>query len=160
VQARAAAPAESVSTEAELALQDGPVVVDLAASGAEAPPAPARRLEKVADTARTRAAPPFVSAEEASRYSEPASQGRTASADQYGGVVINGQRADVTAKGELRTDATAAAANASSPEWRRDAKTWLAEIERLRKAGDVARADAELAEYNRKHRAYAVAPDR
>ena len=35
-------------------------------------------------------------------------------------------------------------------------KTWLAEIERLRNAGDTARADAELAEYKRQQRAYAV----
>jgi hypothetical protein len=158
-QARATAPAESVLADAGLASQDGPIVVDIAPA-AEAPAAPARRLDKVADAARKRAAPPFVSEEEARRYSEPASQGRTASADQYGGVVINGQRAEVTTRGELRTDTAAEASNAASPEWRRDAKTWLAEIERLRKAGDVARADAELAEYNRKHRAYAVAPDR
>jgi len=46
------------------------------------------------------------------------------------------------------------------PTWRRDAKTWLAEIERLRNAGDTARADAELAEYKRQQRAYAGAPDR
>jgi NAD(P)-dependent dehydrogenase (short-subunit alcohol dehydrogenase family) len=35
-----------------------------------------------------------------------------------------------------------------------------AEIERLRASGDNARADAELAEYKREHRAYAGAPDR
>ncbi len=46
------------------------------------------------------------------------------------------------------------------PTWRRDAKTWLAEIERLRKAGDTARADAEYAEFKRQQRAYAVGPDR
>ena len=46
------------------------------------------------------------------------------------------------------------------PTWRRDPKTWQAEIERLRNAGDTARADAELAEYNRQQRAYAVGPDR
>jgi hypothetical protein len=153
MQARAAAPAESV--------EDGPIVVDLAASSASAPAspaAPARRPDKVADTARARAAPPFVSEEEANRYSAPASQGRTAGSEQYGGVVINGQRAEVTTTGELRADASAA--DASAPEWRSDAKTWLAEIERLRKSGDVARADAELAEFKRQHRAYAGAPDR
>ena len=48
----------------------------------------------------------------------------------------------------------------SKPDYRRDSKTWLAEIERLRASGDAARADAELAEYKREHRAYAVAPDR
>ena len=49
---------------------------------------------------------------------------------------------------------------AQTAAWRHDAKTWLAEIERLRSAGDVARADAELAEYKRQQRAYAGAPDR
>jgi hypothetical protein len=47
----------------------------------------------------------------------------------------------------------------ATPEWRRDSKTWLAEIERLRAAGEVARADAELAEFKRQHRAYATSPD-
>ena len=44
--------------------------------------------------------------------------------------------------------------------WRRDARSWQAEIERLRASGDTARADAELAEFNRQYRAYAVSPDR
>lgn len=56
--------------------------------------------------------------------------------------------------GETRAEA------APKPEYRRDSKTWLAEIERLRNAGEAARADAELAEYKREHRAYAGAPDR
>ena len=56
--------------------------------------------------------------------------------------------------------ASPAAASAEVPGWRRDAKTWLAEIARLRNAGDTARADAELAEYKRQQRAYAGAPDR
>ena len=56
--------------------------------------------------------------------------------------------------------ATPMAAASAVPNWRRDAKTWLAEIERLRDAGDPARADAELAEYKRQQRAYAGAPDR
>ena len=61
-----------------------------------------------------------------------------------------------------RADTSAASADVSTavPGWRRDAKSWLAEIERLRSAGDVARADAELAEYKRQQRAYAGAPDR
>lgn len=44
--------------------------------------------------------------------------------------------------------------------WRRDARSWQAEIERLRATGETARADAELAEFNRQFRAYAVSPDR
>jgi hypothetical protein len=56
--------------------------------------------------------------------------------------------------------AAPAAAAAETSDWRRDAKSWLAEIERLRSAGDNTRADAEFAEYKRQQRAYAVAPDR
>ena len=55
---------------------------------------------------------------------------------------------------------TPSATSTEVPTWRRDPKTWLAEIERLRNAGDTARADAELAEYKRQQRAYAVGPDR
>ena len=43
--------------------------------------------------------------------------------------------------------------------WRHDSKAWLAEIHRLRASGDVARADAELAEFKRQNRAYASSPD-
>ena len=46
------------------------------------------------------------------------------------------------------------------PAWRRDAKSWQAEIQRLRDAGDTARADAEYAEFKRQQRAYASSPDR
>jgi len=56
--------------------------------------------------------------------------------------------------------AAAAPSSTDAPAWRRDSKTWQAEIERLRASGDDARANAELAEFNRQHRAYAVAPDR
>ena len=45
-------------------------------------------------------------------------------------------------------------------EYRRDSHRWLAQIERLRAAGKAAEADAELAEYKRRNRAYAGAPDR
>ena len=56
--------------------------------------------------------------------------------------------------------APAADKGVEAPTWRRDTKTWMAEIERLRKAGNAAAADAEYAEYKRQQRAYAVAPDR
>jgi hypothetical protein len=64
------------------------------------------------------------------------------------------------------TDASADAASAPAakasevPAWRRDPKSWTAEIQRLRDAGETARADAEAAEFKRAQRAYAVAPDR
>jgi hypothetical protein len=47
-----------------------------------------------------------------------------------------------------------------SAAWRRNPEAWLAEIQRLRAAGDAARADAEMAEYNRQQRAFAASPDR
>jgi len=57
--------------------------------------------------------------------------------------------------------ASAPAAKAGEMQaWRRDTKSWLAEIQRLRDAGDAARADAEYAELKRQQRAYAVSPDR
>ncbi len=48
----------------------------------------------------------------------------------------------------------------AAPGYRRDSHSWLAQIERLRAAGKAAEADAELAEYKRRNRAYAGAPDR
>ena len=56
--------------------------------------------------------------------------------------------------------ASAPARAGEAAAWRRDARSWQAEIERLRASGDTARADAELAEFNRQYRAYAVSPDR
>lgn len=49
---------------------------------------------------------------------------------------------------------------AETPAWRRDAKAWQLEIDRLRASGDAARADAEQAELNRQFRAMASSPDR
>jgi hypothetical protein len=54
----------------------------------------------------------------------------------------------------------AVASAASTPAWRHDARTWLAEIDRLRAEGKSAEADAEMTEYKRQHRAYAGTPDR
>ena len=56
--------------------------------------------------------------------------------------------------------ASAPAKAGEAAAWRRDARSWQAEIERLRASGDTTRADAELAEFNRQYRAYAVSPDR
>lgn len=66
-------------------------------------------------------------------------------ADASGAVVVN-----------LASPAPAG----DAPAWRRDARSWQAEIERLRASGNAARADAEQAEFNRQFRAYAVSPDR
>jgi hypothetical protein len=49
---------------------------------------------------------------------------------------------------------------ARTPDYRRDSQSWLAQIEALRAMGRTAEADAELAEFKRRNRAYAGAPDR
>jgi hypothetical protein len=128
--ATAIAPAPATSADGDA------VVVDL--NAVAEPPLLERRADKLAESARTGAPPPFVSDDEASRYARPMGAGPAAA----GPTVAS------------------AGASGPAPEWRRDSKTWLAEIERLRTEGDVARADAELAEYKRQHRAYAGAPDR
>jgi hypothetical protein len=81
--------------------------------------------------------------------------------------VASTSRADPAPAGEAAvtvappSEADRAVASATStPAWRRDAAAWRAEIARLRAAGKVAEADAEQAEYQRQHRAYAGAPDR
>jgi len=171
-EARAVSAAEAPLL-AEQSADQGAVVVDLGtsnAAGAESAPASAsletareRRVEKVADAARPAAAPSFVSDDEAARYSQPmGASNRTVAGDPRSStnVIIDGQRVDATSTGDLRVEPAVASAKATAPAWRRDSKTWLAEIERLRAAGDNARADAELAEYKREHRAYAGAPDR
>ena len=133
-----APPAESRTAPmavTEPAAADAPVVVDLAPTG------PARDSGGVPqeDTARYAAPsppPPQVARGEVAR---------SAGAPTETAAVPS---------------AAATAASADAPAWRRDSKTWQAEIERLRASGDHARANAELAEFNRQHRAYAVAPDR
>ncbi len=82
-----------------------------------------------------------------------------------GNNVTSGVSADAPVMVELGRRPTVAAtpaepADPSAPEWRRNSNAWLAEIERLRASGDAAGADAEMAEYNRQHRALAVSPDR
>jgi hypothetical protein len=69
--------------------------------------------------------------------------------------------AEASARAGAMADTTmeSAAKTTAIPSWRHDAKTWLAEIERLRQAGDSAAADAELAEYRHQQRAFAAAPD-
>jgi len=155
---------------------DGPIVVDLSSPMSDKqeqarhePARRARAAEVYANTAQPApAAPPagFVSEQEAARYAPPPEAGsgsRTLAREvpaPASGVVVNGARAEATSTGELRTDTAAVKAAADAPAYRRDSKTWMAEIERLRAAGDVARAEAELEEYKRAHRAYAVSPDR
>lgn len=101
----------------------------------------------------------FVSEEEAGRYAHaPPAAPRT-------GVIVAdraaGSGAVVTDVSAPPSEAQRAVAKAApAPVFRRDSKTWLAEIERLRADGNAVQAEAELAEYKRQHRAYAVSPDR
>jgi hypothetical protein len=57
-------------------------------------------------------------------------------------------------------ETTASTSAAATPDWRRDTRSWLARIERLRAEGKTAEADAEMAEYRKANRAYAGSPDR
>jgi hypothetical protein len=161
----ATAPPANYSAEAPAAARtDGVIVADIVADGDA-------RAEKVAgDVARARSAAQatgdraLVAREEAERYADsppapirtPAEQDAPASA----GVM---SKSASGAYAPAQTDAAEAVARKApglAPAYRRDSKTWLAEIERLRSTGDVARADAELAEFKRQHRAYATSPDR
>lgn len=143
----------------------------MAAKREVASPAPQERGAVMADTSLAASAPALVSQEEADRYAPApplgpsAARTRTTDATAQSGVVVEdkmtGSRSLVTNVQPPPTEAQRAVAKASStPEWRRDSKTWLAEIERLRATGKSAEADAEMAEFKREHRAYAVAPDK
>jgi hypothetical protein len=131
----------SNATQADTAMANE-AIVDLAAARASSAPAEASRG--------------LVSEAEAKRYAEPPPAGpalaRSAAADETPGMEtrarVDGASAPALAKSSAETP------------WRRDSKTWLAEIERLRASGDVMRADAELAEFQRQHRAYATDPNR
>jgi hypothetical protein len=128
----AAAPAEA-PVLAEQRADNGAVVVDLAADSrakAEAP-APEALLARRLDKSADAMAPAR-------------------------------ERVEASSSGELRAAPAPAlaASTAPKPDYRRTPKAWLAEIDRLRASGDAARADAELEEYKREHRAYAGAPDR
>ncbi len=115
-----------------------PVTVDLRA------PMSARREEVAAP-------PPTVSHEESELHATP---------PPPAAPMVASAAADASAARSMTNTATPSASSAEVPAWRRDAKTWLAEIERLRGAGENARADAEYAEFKRQQRAYAGAPDR
>jgi hypothetical protein len=82
------------------------------------------------------------------------------SAERQDQVANNSPPAPVADPAAAQADAGARVAGAADTPWRGDARSWLAEIERLRNAGKTAEADAELALYKRQHRAYASSPDR
>ncbi len=161
----AAPPANYSANAAPAARTDGIIVADIIETEADV-----RASEVAGSVARARSAAQsagdhaLVAREEGERYAEPppgpiltpAEQAAPASASvmskSAGGAYAPAQT-DVA-------DAVARKAPGLSPAFRRDSKAWLAEIERLRSTGDVARADAELAEFKRQHRAYATSPDR
>jgi hypothetical protein len=113
---------------------------------------------------RERAAPVsadggLVSRDEAERYAAPSPSSAPMEARRAADEGVRDRRV-AGAMDAPPVEVTVPAAKATeSPAWRRDSKTWLAEIERLRNAGNIERANAELEEYKRQHRAYAVAPD-
>ena len=117
--------------------RDGAIVVDLGAS-----PVPARSRNAVNS---------LVSEAEADRYANapPAAPATGVdAADATAGLTVSVAPPPTEAQ-------RAMAKAASSPVFRRDSKSWLAEIDRLRAAGNASQADAEFAEYKRQHRAYA-----
>ncbi len=152
-------PATDVSLEKAARRVDAPVEAPVvAADGAMTAAEPDGGAVIVQLDPPAPAAPPpaggFVSDEEAQRHAEPPPAPILAGRNRAAGA------SDARARVEMSTAPVASAAVEPPPEYRRDPTTWLAEIERLRASGDVARADAERAEYERQHRAYAVAPDR
>jgi hypothetical protein len=164
--AAAAAPPANYSDETQAAARaDGVIVADIIETEADA-----RAQEVAGDVARARSQAQaggdraLVAREEAERYAKappaaiptPAEPAAPASA----GMLSKSASGTYAPAQSDAADAVARKAPALSPEYRRDSKTWLAEIERLRSTGDVARADAELAEFKRQHRAYATSPDR
>lgn len=117
---------------------DGAIVVDL---GGQQQPARSER-----------SAPGLVSEAEADRYAHAPPAAPAAGVDA--GDVAFGPT--VVSVAPPPTEAQRAMAKASSgPVFRRDSKSWLAEIDRLRAEGKSSQADAEFAEYKRQHRAYA-----
>lgn len=100
-------------------------------------------------------APSLVSEEEARRYAEPLPPAPPVLASESRRAARPG--APMTT---ANTSPRATSTSGATPAWRRDARTWQAEIERLRASGDTVRASAEQAEFDRQYRAYAVGPDR
>lgn len=123
--------APPIETSSAGSREDAPVIVDLGASASEA----------------ETAAPAGSRARRLDKVADAAGAGR-------------GFASGTAAARSVQPSAGATPGAAPKPAYRRDSGTWLAEIDRLRAAGETARADAELAEYKREHRAYAGAPDR
>ena len=143
-----------VVTVQNVAEHETTAVAPAAAPAAEAPAA--ARLDPPV-LARREAVPGvpggLVSRDEASRYAAPPPPSPPVAASSSG--TAGESTAQAPAGDSART-----AGSPSTPAFRRDTRAWLAEIERLRAEGKTAQADLEQAEFNREHRALAVAPDR
>jgi hypothetical protein len=150
------------------ARRDGTVIVQLDPGAAEPVVTREARMQRRAaagDAATAASAPAaapapdaFVSQAEADRYAEPPPPPVLAKRRSDPGV--RGEISASTANARRAEMSGAPVVVAQVPEYRRDEKTWLAEIKRLQDAGETERAEAERAEYKRLHRAYAVGPDR
>jgi len=127
------------------------IVVDL--------PAPTLAKREAAGAAAPAPGGSLVSEAEAERHVAPPPPSAPMLARESARTVAQPGMATTTADASTVTMASPAPST-EDPTWRHDAKSWLAEIERLRNAGDTARADAEYAEFKRRQRAYAGAPDR
>jgi hypothetical protein len=102
--------------------------------------------------------PPPAAAAPASPVPSPQTAADAAESDA---VVVDLAPSASAARAAAPQPAERAMAKASStPDWRRDSQSWLAHIEQLRAEGKNAEADAEMGEYKRQHRAYAVGPGR
>ncbi|HEV7608812.1 MAG TPA: hypothetical protein VGO61_15830 [Steroidobacteraceae bacterium] len=152
----AMAPASSADDRVSDAAAPGEAVADLSQ------PMAARR-EMAAPAPRSAvpasSADGLVAREEADRHAAASPRAAPAAAGSAGDAMARARRADSTGDAPALVVTVPAAKSTEVPTWRRDSKTWLAEIERLRNAGDTARASAELEEYKRQHRAYAAGPD-
>jgi hypothetical protein len=136
---------------------------EMAPAFAPAPSSPAIAADKAAREASDASGPVVVdlaAPAESDRFSSPPAPAPVLARKTDGTTLRERPIAEAAMDSGAAARSVAAAKSTEVPAWRRDAKSWLAEIERLRDAGDTARADAELAEYKRQQRAYAGAPDR
>jgi hypothetical protein len=120
----------------------------------------ARRVEPAPEPMAPAAVPASApAAAPAAAMSAPAEQRAEPGASSDSVVVDIGRKPALVSEAEAKRYA-APSPPAPALDWRRDSKSWLAEIERLRASGDSKRANAELAEYKKTYGAYATAPDR
>jgi len=148
-----AAPAVADSRARSDADASGAVMVDLP------PPPQAARREAVAAAAPAPSGS-LVSETEGERHAVPPPPSAPVLARNEAGRASGQPGMTAATAGTSTVPMSSPPPSTEVPAWRHDSKSWLAEIERLRNAGDTARADAEYAEYKRQQRAYAGAPDR